>query len=90
MKKWKKQELKYMLKAGRIRVIIDTNLFISFLIGKRLKGLKALLINNQVELIFAEQNLQELKMVTQRPKFQKGHRERMMENINTSQEQSQL
>jgi len=60
-----------MPKSKRIRVIIDTNLFISFLIGKQLKGLKELLIDFRVELIFAKQNIQELKIVTQRPKFKK-------------------
>lgn len=70
-----------MSKAKRIRVIIDTNLFISFLIGKRLKGLKDVLINNQVELIFAEQSLQELKIVAQRPKFNKYFKLENIENL---------
>ena len=60
-----------MPKSKRIKVIIDTNLFISFLIGKKLQGLKELLIDFRIELIFAEQNIQELKMVSQRPKFKK-------------------
>jgi len=60
-----------MPKSKRIKVIIDTDLFISFLIGKKLQGLKELLIDFRIELIFAEQNIQELKMVSQRPKFKK-------------------
>jgi len=60
-----------MPKSKRIKVIIDTNLFISFLIGKKLKGLKELLTDFRVELIFAEQNIQELRMVSKRPKFKK-------------------
>ena len=60
-----------MPKSKRIKVIIDTNLFISFLIGKKLQGLKELLTDFHVELIFAEQNIQELRMVSQRPKFRK-------------------
>ena len=58
-----------MQKSKTIKVIIDTNLFVSFLIGKQLQGLKGLLINFRLELIFAEQNIQELRIVTQRPKF---------------------
>ena len=58
-----------MPKSKRIKVIIDTNLFISFLIGKKLKILKELLTDFRVELIFAEQNMEELRMVSQRPKF---------------------
>jgi len=60
-----------MPKKERIRIIVDTNLFISFLIGKRLSGLKQLLINSIVQLIFSEQNISELQIVTGRPKFKK-------------------
>ena len=60
-----------MQRSKTIKVIIDTNLFVSFLIGKQLQGLKGLLINFHIELIFAEQNIQELRIVTQRPKFKK-------------------
>nr|NQU92649.1 putative toxin-antitoxin system toxin component, PIN family [Bacteroidota bacterium] len=55
----------------KIKIIIDTNLFISFLIGKRLIGLKQTLVNSTIELIFSEQNLLELSLVTGRPKFKK-------------------
>jgi putative PIN family toxin of toxin-antitoxin system len=60
-----------MPKSKRIKAVIDTNLFISFLIGKKLQGLKDLLIDFRIELIFAEQNIQELVIVAQRPKFKK-------------------
>ena len=60
-----------MPKKERIRIIVDTNLFISFLIGKRLAVLKQLLINSIVQLIFSEQNISELQIVTGRPKFKK-------------------
>src|SRR4030042_4741104 len=69
IRRLKKQEQQYMQKSKTIKVIIDTNLFVSFLIGKQLQGLKGLLINFRLELIFAEQNIQELRIVTQRPKF---------------------
>ena len=55
----------------KIKIIIDTNLFISFLIGKRLQRLKQTLIDSSTELIFAEQNIDELLIVTSRDKFRK-------------------
>lgn len=55
----------------KIKVILDTNLFISFLIGKRLKSLKSSLVNSDVILIFAEQNIQELQIVARRDKFRR-------------------
>lgn len=55
----------------KIKIIVDTNLFISFLIGKRLAGLKQTLIQSDVQLIFSEQNIEEIRIVTQRPKFKK-------------------
>ncbi len=60
-----------MPKKKRTKIIIDTNLFISFLIGKRLSGLKQTLVQASVQLIFSHENIEELKIVTSRPKFQK-------------------
>ena len=54
-----------------IKVIIDTNLWISFLIGKQLKSLKPLLVEQTIQPILSEQLLQEIALVTQRPKLQK-------------------
>ena len=55
----------------KIKVILDTNLFISFLIGKKLKSLKSSLVNSDVILIFAEQNIRELQLVAHRDKFRR-------------------
>ena len=54
-----------------IKVIIDTNLWISFLISKQLKSLKSLLVEQTIQPILSEQLLQEIALVTQRPKLQK-------------------
>ncbi len=54
-----------------IKVIIDTNLWISFLIGKQLLSLKHLLVEQTVQPILSEQLLQEIILVTQRPKLQR-------------------
>lgn len=54
-----------------IKVIIDTNLWISFLIGKQLASLKPLLVEQTIQPILSAQLLQEIILVTQRPKLQK-------------------
>src|SRR5688572_27841902 len=53
------------------RVIIDTNLWISFLIGKELHYLKDLIVLQQIKLILSDQLLEELKLVTGRSKLKK-------------------
>ena len=60
-----------MRRKKRIKVIIDTNLWISFLIGKRLKILKDLIVENRIELIITDQLLDEIQLVTQRPKLKR-------------------
>ncbi len=55
----------------RKRVIVDTNCWISFLIGRRLSSLVSLLSNERVELILCEELLEEIREVTQRPKLAK-------------------
>jgi uncharacterized protein len=54
-----------------IRVIIDTNLWVSFLIGKQLSSLQPLLETGIVQPILAQQLLTEITLVTQRPKLRK-------------------
>ncbi|MEH2453844.1 putative toxin-antitoxin system toxin component, PIN family [Nostoc sp.] len=53
------------------KIIIDTNLWISFLIGKELKELKNLLVEQTIQLVISEEILEEILAVTQRPKLQK-------------------
>ncbi len=55
-----------MPRRRKIKAIIDTNLFISFLIGKNLRSLKDSIIKSNIILFFAEQNLEELLIVTAR------------------------
>ncbi len=54
-----------------IKIIIDTNLWISFLIGKQLANLKDLIVEETIKVIVSEQILEEIITVTQRPKLQK-------------------
>ena len=53
------------------KVIIDTNLWISFLIGKELQNLKDLIVSEKIRLVTTDQLVNELKIVTARPKLQK-------------------
>ncbi|MGF1542022.1 MAG: putative toxin-antitoxin system toxin component, PIN family [Pleurocapsa sp.] len=54
-----------------IKVIVDTNLWISFLIGKELSSLKLLLTEQTIQPVLCEQLIEEIILVTQRPKLQK-------------------
>jgi len=53
------------------RIVVDTNVMISFLIGRRLKKLKDKLTDSTIKLIVTEQLIQEFRQVTARPKFSK-------------------
>lgn len=53
------------------RIILDTNLWISFLISKDLSKLDSLLFDKKIVLIFSEELLDEFLEVTKRPKFKK-------------------
>ena len=53
------------------RVILDTNLWISFLISKRQKELDELLESGAVTLIFSQELLEEFLDVSERPKFKR-------------------
>ena len=54
-----------------IRVIIDTNVWIAFLIGKRLANLKHYISDGSITIITTEQLLTEIKIVTNREKIKK-------------------
>lgn len=60
-----------MPKQKPSKVIIDTNLWISFLIGKELQNLKDLIVTEKIQLITTEQLISELRIVVNRPKLQK-------------------
>jgi len=59
------------MKVKRSRIIIDTNLWISYLISKGYKRLDKLIISDKVRLIFSKELIDEFIDVTQRPKFEK-------------------
>lgn len=59
------------MKNKSVKVIFDTNVWISFLIGKRLSKIKNHIINGNITIITTEQLLLEIKIVTSRNKLKK-------------------
>ncbi len=57
--------------AKNIKVIFDTNVWISFLIGKRLAFIKSYISNGQITIVTTEQLLKEIIAVTSRKQLKK-------------------
>lgn len=53
------------------RVILDTNLWISFLISKKFNAIDSLIYSSKIVLIFSEESLEEFVTVARRPKISK-------------------
>ena len=53
------------------RIILDTNLWISFLISKKLSQIDRLIDNKEITLIFSDELIKEFIDVVSRPKFEK-------------------
>lgn len=60
-----------MAKRKPVRVVVDTNVFISFLIGKRLRALFDVIVQGNVQLVVSQQLIRELEMTAMDPKFRK-------------------
>ncbi len=56
---------------ARTRLVVDTNVLISWLIGRRLRELDAVLVQEKFQLCFSTRSLAELAEVTRRPKMRK-------------------
>ena len=54
-----------------MRILFDTNLWISFMIGRRLASLGEVLYRHDVKVYVSEQELDEIRNVIERPKFDK-------------------
>ncbi|MBP3227375.1 MAG: putative toxin-antitoxin system toxin component, PIN family [Bacteroidaceae bacterium] len=52
-----------------MKILLDTNLWISFMIGKRLSSLADVLCRNDIEIYVSEQQLDEIRCVLARKKF---------------------
>lgn len=64
-----------------LRIIIDTNLFISFLITKDFSKLDRILLSEKAVLLFSEELLNELTDVVKRPKLKKYFHKRDVERL---------
>lgn len=69
------------MKKKKIRIIIDTNLWISFLISNTFSELDALIFEKKCILIFSDELLSEFIEVIQRPKFKSFFSEDDIESI---------
>ena len=67
------------MKSKSVKVIFDTNIWISFLIGKSLSKMKHHISDGSIIIIITEQLLQEIITVTKREKLRKYFPE---ENVN--------
>lgn len=65
------------------RLIVDTNLWVSFLIGKELHYLKDLIVAGKVKLVVSDQLLEELQLVTSRPKLSKYFEKQKVDELLT-------
>lgn len=54
-----------------MKILFDSNLWISFMIGKRLSSLADVLCRHDMEVYISEQQLDEIRQVIARPKFDK-------------------
>ena len=52
-----------------IKIIIDTNVWVSFLMGRTLKGLECYIYDNHFQIISCKEQLSELQEVLYRPKM---------------------
>ncbi|MEQ8686529.1 MAG: putative toxin-antitoxin system toxin component, PIN family [Imperialibacter sp.] len=65
----------------KYKVVVDTNIFISFLIGKVLKDLPKYLHSSAVELVVSDELISELIEVTSRPKFSRYFSEEIVREL---------
>lgn len=59
------------MKGKSVKVIFDTNVWISFLIGKRLSFIRNLISEGQIVIVITEQLFTEIKEVTSRERLAK-------------------
>ena len=76
------------MQTDKIRVIVDTNLWISSLIGRQLTNLREILSYPSIELVVTERLIQEVLLVAQRPKFEKYFRYEDVEMLRLWMEQN--
>ncbi|MBZ9779902.1 putative toxin-antitoxin system toxin component, PIN family [Psychroflexus sp. CAK8W] len=63
------------------KIILDTNLWISFLISKKFNQIDQLIENKKITLVFSDELIEEFIDVVSRPKFQKYFSKKDIEKI---------
>ena len=63
------------------KIILDTNLWISFLISKKFNSIDKLIENKRITLIFSDELISEFVEVVNRPKFEKYFSKNDIEKI---------
>lgn len=69
------------MSVSPLRIIVDTNLWISFLIGRRLQILLDVLDNPWFELVTTPRLTQEILSVAKRPKFQQYFGDKQIQEL---------
>ncbi len=64
-----------------MRVVIDTNVWISSLIGKLLAGLKNYVLDGLIEIVTTDEQIEEIVKVLGRPKFSKYFPDKDIEEL---------
>lgn len=59
------------MREKKLRVVIDTNIFISFLLNSNFARLDTILIEGRAKLLLSDELVEELISVLERPKFKK-------------------
>jgi len=59
------------MKNKNVKVIFDTNVWISFLIGKRLSSIQEYIVDGRITIVTTRQLLNEIQIVTARDKVKK-------------------
>lgn len=64
-----------------LRVVIDTNLWVSYALNPLKSHVRTILVNQEIELLTSEEQVVELSEVLRRPKFQKSFLEYRMDQF---------
>ena len=75
------------MRIRKIKIILDTNVWISFLITKDFKKLDSLIKKGKIQLLFSNELLEEFISVAQRPKlknyFTKDEIKNLLDNFDS-------
>ena len=70
-----------MPKSDVLKLVIDTNLWISFIISKKLIQLEPILLSKNCKILFSSELIDELQATISKPKLQKYFPENALEEM---------